>query len=266
MGTLIKIVAGGAAIYFAFKINIIFGLIVIAALLLFIYTTYYSQYMAMRANAIYNNGDAELAIKYYKKAIASKNHKFDTVLGYAMLLLRTGNPDEAMKQVNYVLSYSNLKKEIKLRAKQIRSLINYKLGETDEALEEANELFEDGYTTSDMHCIIGLFMIEAKKPWDEILAFCEKAYDYDEDNRDIVDNYLVALIETGNLEKAKELSDKLIEMAPQFVEAYYHSALLYKKLGDNKKALEILEKTPDCKRTYMTTVSEKDIEVLKASL
>ena len=117
-----------------------------------------------------------------------------------------------------------------------------------------------------MHCIIGLFMIEAKKPWDKILAFCEKAYDYDEDNRDIVDNYLVALIETGNLEKAKELSDKLIEMAPQFVEAYYHSALLYKKLGDNKKALELLEKTPDCKRTYMTTVSEKDIEVLKASL
>lgn len=263
MGTLIKLIIAIGAIVVAFKINVILGIFAIIFVIYYLYTSNYSEYLAMRANALYNNGDTEQALLYYKKAVSRKTHKFDTVLGYAMLLLRTGNPNDALEQVNYVLSFSNLVRDIKLRAKQIRSLINYKLGDVDEALLEATELFEDGYTTSDMHCIVGLYMIEAKKPWDEVLAFCEKAYDYDADNRDILDNYLVALIKTGNLEKAKEILAELLRLAPKFVEAHYHGAMLYNKLGDNKKAKELLEKIPDCKRTYMTTVSEEEIKELK---
>lgn len=266
MGTLLNVILVAVAAVFAFRVHWALGIIFIVVIAILLWKSKYSEFMAGRGNAEFNKGNTELAISYYKKAISKKNTKYTTIVGYANILLRVGKPEEALEQVNRVLGVSNLVKDAKKLAKQTRVLINYKLGEYDEAYDEAVELFEDGYTTSNMYCIVGLMMIVCKKSAEETLEFCEKAYDYDADSRDIVDNYLLALINSGEYEKAKEISEKLIELAPTFVEAYYHSAMLYKKLGDNKKAKEFLTHISECNRTYMTTVSEKEIEDLQNSL
>jgi tetratricopeptide (TPR) repeat protein len=117
-----------------------------------------------------------------------------------------------------------------------------------------------------MYCLIGLLMIAKNAPMDETLEFCEAAYDYDSDNRDNIDNLLVCYLKTNNFEKAQELADDLTETYPSFVEGWYHSAQVYAGLGDNKKALECIGKAKESDRTYLTTVSEDEIESLEANL
>ncbi len=266
MGLLVKLLIVAAGAYFAFKMHIAFGFAFLILAVAYLYFSNYSNLMSGRANAEYTSGNYDKALFYFEKAIKRGRPSLINYIGYALMLLRCGKPDDALTQINKVLSTMNLPRNIKLQAKQIRSLINYKLGNFDEAYEEASEIYEDGYQTSNMRALLGLLMLNTNASCEEVLKFCEDAYDYDSDNRDIVDNYLIALINSGKLDKAEEISEELLEMAPDFVESYYHSALLYQKLGDNKRAKELLEKISDCDRNNMTTVSEEEIENLKKGL
>lgn len=266
MNALIYFIIIILAIVFAFKIHYILGIIFIASIAFYIYHNYYSSFLAARANAEYSNGNCELALEYYKQAVKKGKPSYSTFSGYSLMLLRSGEPEKALDEINKVLSSLNLPLNIKQQSKQIRALINYKLGNFKDSYEEALELYEDGYTISAMRGLLGMIMLTAEDNQEKVLAFCEEAYDYDSDNRDIVDNYLLALINMNKLEEAKEVSKKLIDMAPNFAESYYHSAILHKALGENQKAKELLEKISECKMSYMTTVSEKEIEDLKTSL
>ena len=131
----------------------------------------------------------------------------------------------------------------------------------DEAMEDAKELFSESKNTV-TYGIMGYFMQLVNAPLDETLALCEEAYDYNSDDRDIVDNLVLALIRNGSLDRAKELAADLVEKNPNFVEAYYHSALCEARLGNKAAARELLSHIPDCRRTYLTTVSEEEIEKL----
>lgn len=266
MGILIKALIIAIGAYFAFKMDIAFGFGFLLLALVYLYFSNYSNLMTGRANAEYTNKNYEKALFYFEKAIKRGRPSLITHTGYALMLLRCGKPKEALERINGVLSTMNLPQNIKLQAKQIRALINYHLGEWDEAYEEASELYEDGYQTSNMRALLGLLKISVNVPAEEALSFCEDAYDYDSDNRDILDNYLIALINSNKLDKAEEISEELLGIAPDFVESYYHSALLYQKLGDKKHAKELLGKIADCDRNNMTTVSESEIENLKKVL
>ena len=187
------------AAVFAFKIHYILGIVFIALTPLYLYRSNYHKIMSGRANAEYNNGNTKLALEYYKKAITKGKPTYTTLINYSMMLLRCGEPEKALDEINEVLSALRLSLGTKQRAKQVRSIINYKLGNIDEAYEEALEIYEDGYTVSLMRGLLGLLMLTAEKDLNKVLNFCEEAYDYDSDNRDIADNYLLALINSNKL-------------------------------------------------------------------
>ncbi len=260
--SLIIILAG----FFAFKSSFILGIIFIALVVLYFYFTKYDFFMSKKGNIEYSNGNLDNALLYYKKAVSKGKASPITRINYAMMLLRSGDPEKALKEIDTVLSVSGMSVDVKHSAKQVRSVINYKLKNFDEAYEEALEIYEEGHTISIMRCIVGLLMLTVEKDNEKVLNFCEEAYDYDSDSRDIVDNYLLALINSNKLEEAKKISEELIDMAPEFLEGYYHRALLYKALGENEKAKELLDKTENCKTSYMTTVSKEEIEALRKEL
>ena len=266
MNTLFYIIICAGLIFLSFKFNVLAGLGVVALIIAIVAFMNYPKFLLGRANAEFGQKNYDKAFKFYEKAYKSGIRKLDVDLSYAQALLRTGNTQKAGEIVNRLIAIPSLKKEYKLFAKQTRILINYKLGEIEEAYEEAKEMFEDGYTTSNMYCLIGLLMLTKDEPLNETLAFCEKAYDYDSDNRDNVDNLLVCCIKKGDFERAKELSEELTENYPSFVEGWYHSAQVYEALGDKTKALECIEKAKDGDRSFLTTVSENEIETLEAKL
>ena len=77
---------------------------------------------------------------------------------------------------------------------------------------------------------------------------------------------LICYYNRGEYEKAKEISDKVVETSPKFVEAWYHAAQVACKLNDYEDALEKLEHIKECRRSFMTTISEEEIAKLRADI
>lgn len=266
MNALFYIVICAGLLFLSFKYSLLAGLAVVAIIIAIVAFNNYPKYLLGRANAEFGQKNYDKAFALYEKAYKSGIRKKDVDISYAQALLRSGNPEKALGIVNKLNSMVSLEREYKLLSKQTRVLINYKLGNLDEAYEEAIEMFEDGYTTSNMYCLVGLLMIAKGEPLDKTLAFCEKAYDYDSDNRDNVDNLLVCYIKNGDFEKAKGLAEEITENYPTFVEGWYHAAQVYNAIGDTSKARDSIEKAKSAERSYLTTVSEKEIEDFEAKL
>lgn len=181
---------------------------------------------------------------------------------YALLLMRNGKYKDAEKILNVIILDRSVPQKNKINAKTYRAMSYHKQGRTEEALEEMTELYETVKTT----VVYGLLGYLKQLDGASALDFCEEAYDYNSDDRDICDNLLVALIREGRLEKADEIASDLREKYPQFVEGFYHSAMLELKKGNKERAEEFLEKTQDCRRSMLTTVSVEDIEKLKEEI
>ena len=205
----------------------------IAALVLALAYAVYSfipTIYANRGNAALSQNDNEEALRWYKKAVDTKHANVIIRASYAFMLLKTGNPEEAETVLNMILMSKNLPENKKNMAKQYRCMVYYKLGRLDDAIEEAEELFET-YKNTAVYGMLGYFKILKGENLDETLRFCLEAYDFNSDDRDILDNLSIVYYKMGQYDKAKEISDRLIETAPKFVEAFYHGAKIREKIG-----------------------------------
>ena len=263
---MLKYVVLGVVIFLCYNISPILGTIAVTLTLAYILYANIPTFYSIKGKKAINEGNYEKALLAFKKAVDTKRASGAIHLSYGMLLLRCGHPEDAVSVFNSIILYSKSKDNIKNQAKQYRVLAYHKLGQTEDALEEAQEIFES-YKNTISYGLLCYLKLANNQPIDEVLPLCEEAYDYNSDDRDIVDNLTLAHIRKGNYEKAKELVDSMLEKFPSFTEAYYHGAVVYKKLGDINKARELLNAIQEnCRRTYLTTVSLEEIEELKNSL
>lgn len=254
-----------AAVVICFFINPWIGAAVLVLLAAFGIYTYIPSFYASAGNRAFQNKDYDTALAKYKKACDTGHANIAIRTGYAFILMRCGRFDEAESVLNAILSLKALKPQQRYLAEQYRCMVYYRTNRLDEAIQDAYALFEH-YKNSSMYGMIGYFKLLAGDPLDEVRQFCEEAYDYNSSDRDILDNLALVCYKMGDYEEAKEYADALIESNPAFIEAYYHSALIAEKLGEKAKAKEYLTHIPDCVRSAMTTVSEAEIEELRARL
>lgn len=252
-------------LFFAYKFNIYLGLALTAAIIVYGIYHFLPQFYRMKGQRAFADGDFKSAGIWYKKAVATGHAKGDIRMEYSYILLRTGDIDEAEQVVNNMLCYK-LKPEYRGRAVIQRCMCYYKKGNLDEALKDGMELYEDGFKSIMLYGMLGFFKILQAPMSEETFEFCKEAYDYADDDRDIRDNLLICCYNRGEYEKAKELADKINEDSPKSIEGWYHAAQVDEKLGNYSEALEKLEKIADCTRSFMTTISEEEIENLKAKL
>lgn len=208
------------------------------------------------------DGNKDKALSLYKTAsqIFGGNNQYKTE--YALVLMRVGEFKQAETVLNSIILDRKIPQKDKINAKTYRAMAYHKQGRTDEAKETMEELFETAKTT----VVYGMLGYLKQLSGDAELDFCKEAYDYNSDDRDICDNMLVAYIRTGDFENADKIAEGLREKYPQFVEGFYHSAILELKKGNRQKATEFLDKTADCRRSMLTTVSEEDIENLRKEI
>ena len=252
-------------IYFGFKFNLSTGIIVTAISLGYVVYARIPSVYVMLGNRAYTKDDNEKAVEYYEKAMATGRAKASAGITYVLMLMRMGRLDKALSVTDSIIASRKTKIQEKYILKEYRSLIYFKQGNREEALEDAKEIFEN-YKNTTIYGLLGYLKLACGEPLEETMEFCLEAYDYNSDDRDIVDNLVLAYYKNGDYEKAEELAKELVEMSPSFVEAYYHSALVAKALGKTEEAKEFLEHIDDCIRTALTTVSEEEIEELRAEL
>ncbi len=252
-------------IYFGFSYGVLEGSIITLIVLGFTIYKALPTVWSMLGSRAYNSDDMKNTQKYYDKAVGSGRASANIYTSYVLMLMRMGELQKAYKIVSEALASPKLKKLDKYVLKEYRTLIYFKQGNAEEALSDAKEIFES-YKNTTIYSLLGYLMLACDEPIDETLEFCLEAYDFNSDDRDIVDNLALAYYKKGELQKAKELADALLEMSPSFVEAHYHSALIAKAMGNTEAAKAHLAGIDDCIRTALTTVSEEEIESLKASL
>lgn len=211
------------------------------------------------------NGDFVNARLYYKKALKCSKYNFKTQMEYVYIIMRTGDFEEALNAMNRLLSYKMEPKNRNLATIQ-RCMCYYKTGNLEEAYKDAQELYDDGYRSIMLYGLLGYFNILKAPIANETFEFCTEAYEYADDDRDICDNLLICYYNRGEYNKAKEISDAVLEKEPMFVEAWYHGAQIDIALGDYKSAREKLDRIPDCNRSPMTTIPEKDVEKLSKTV
>jgi tetratricopeptide (TPR) repeat protein len=236
--------------------------IILAAVLFFAVYKLTPTILKFFAVKAISDGRNDRAVSFYKKASHMFGGNNQYKIEYSLVLMRLGEYKEAEKMLNTVILDRSISKKDKINAKTYRAMAYHKEGRTEEAIEEMQELYETAKTT----LVYGLFGYLKQLDGASALDFCLEAYDYNSDNRDICDNLLVAYIREGNFEKADEIAENLRDSYPQFLEAFYHSALLEAKRGNKEKAKEFLDKTADCKRSKLTTISEEEIEKLRKEI
>ncbi|MDO4618357.1 MAG: hypothetical protein Q4B31_02420 [Clostridia bacterium] len=246
------------AIVMCFWVNPILGAIVLTLALLYLVFMGYPKILAIKGNAAFSSGDTEKALRLYKKAAMSANSNAKTRTTYAVLLLRSGAPESAEKEFTRVVSSGLFKAEEKNYAKQYRAMAYYKLGNLKDAIDDAKEVYSTTHSTQ-IYSVLGFLMTVSGEAKEDILAFCEEAYEYNSDERDIIDNLVVALTLNGELIRAKELAQKLTEEQPGFVEGFYHLAVICKMQGDIDGLKKAAEGLKDTNRSYMTTVTEEEV-------
>ena len=264
---MVKLIIIAILLYLSFSVNTWLGIgVTLFGILYVLYSNLPALY-AMKGNAAISEKKLETALEWYKKAYKTDRASSANILTYATLLLRTGEVDEAETILNLVVLGKGKKadRDIKYKAKLYRSLLYYKTNREEDAIEDAEEVF-DNFKNTMSYGLLGYLKLATNAPFDETYSLCTEAYEYNGDDRDIVDNMVVAHIRAGELDKAREVCDKLLENNPQFVEAHYHGAIIAKELGDLQKASELLENISQCSRTFLTTVSEQEIEELKEKI
>lgn len=220
------------------------------------------SYYAMKGNKAFVAGDNDASLAWYKKAVDTGRAAIMIRVSYAYVMMRAGMFEEAEQLLSSLLTGKYIDAANRNAVKQYRSMALFKLGRCDEAVEEAEEIFAE-YKNTAMYGILGYFKLMSDNITpEEKRAFCEEAYDYNSDDRDIIDNMTLACMLCGDYESAKKYADELIEKNPTFVEAFYHGAQVEYALGNRQQALEYLEMTDDCNRSAMTTVSEDEIQQL----
>ena len=241
------------------------GIIVSTIALGFVIYRILPTFFAMQGSKAYNSDNIKNTKKYYDKAISFNHAKIKISITYLLILMRIGELDKALKLADSLITNPKATQSEKYIVKEYRCLIYHKLGNSQEALDDAKEIFENFKNTT-IYGLLGYLMLACNEPIDETMSLCIEAYDYNNDDRDIVDNMVLAYYKNGEYEKAEELAKELIEMSPTFVEAHYHSALVAKALGKTKEAKDFLDNMDDCIRTALTTVSEEEIENLRKTL
>lgn len=257
------VILGIIVIAVAFKFNTMLGIVLLAAIVIYGIYHFIPTFYATRGNQAYAAGDEDAAREWYKKAYDTGRTTIKLKSSYAYILLRTGYADEAEKVLDPIIRVKSLAPEKKNLAKQQRCMVYYKQGRIDEALSEAMELYESGYKTSNLYSMLGYFKMLHGDPLEETLAMCEEAYDFNNDNRDILDNLSLCYYKLGRYEDAERISDELLKNNDEFVEGYYHGAQIAVKRNNYNKAEEYLEKLSQCKRSGMTTITEEEIANLK---
>lgn len=237
----------------------------ILVILYYIYK-FIPQIFAMNGRKLYLQGHFDEGAYWFGRAVGTKRANPYIKLEYSYVLLRTGDVEKAEQIVNSVLGSRKVDPKIRGKAVIQRCMCYYKRDNLAEAMEDAWELYDDGYRSISLYGMMGYFKILTDPMSEETFRFCKEAYDYADDDRDIRDNMLICHYNRGEYEKAKEISDKVLENEPMFVEAWYHAAQVDYKLGLYEDAAEKLGRIKECHRSFMTTVPEEDVEKLTAQV
>ncbi|ELC8442186.1 tetratricopeptide repeat protein [Clostridium perfringens] len=241
----------------------ILALLVVVIYALYKYNKKKPYILAYKGNVAFRNGEREKALDLYKKACTYKNTSDSIKLQYAYLTLYLGNLAEATNLLKEI-DYEKLPERLRASYTMTESLITWKNGDLKKAIEKLKTLHAE-YEHSTVYETLGYFLV-LDKDYKEALDYNLLAYEYDQDNTVIIDNLAESYYFNGDLEKSKDLYNKLFEKEPTMPEPYYYYGLILKEEGNTEGALESLDKALTKRESYLSALTKDQIRAAIAEL
>ena len=258
--TILLFLAAIYLIYAAFRYNLYLGVASVVVLLLYGYFKWYPGFCVTHAKRVYRK-DPEKALKWFARA--EKKMNIGQMEVYAFYLMREGKAEKSEEIYKKLLSAS-LKPDLRLKVRSEYAVLLSKTGRIKEAIEELEDITVH-YTNTTTYGSLGYLYILGDSVR-KAVNYNSEAYDYNSDDPVILDNMTQLYIKLGDLNKAKKYADEMLAKKPYFAECYYDSAYVYMKLGDIARAKELLDDALCCRLTFMSTIKQEDLDVLKTAL
>ena len=217
------------------------------------------QLVAVWAKIRWQKGDNEGALKTFALADRIGNIGAENRLTYGYILLRPGQIDRARERLTKAPSPPP-KAPLKKRIKSMLALVEWKQGNIPLAIEMLEEVIEDFKTTSVYQDLGLMYILSGDK--EKALRFNLEAYEFNSDDMVIMDNLAEAYVLCGDIEKAAETYEKLLEKEPHFPEAYYGYGILLINTGDRERGLELIEQSLDKRFSALSVKSREQVAQL----
>lgn len=214
------------------------------------------------ANRAFLRKDETATLKWFAEAWKLRQLNANMVASYAYQLLKAGKTDEADQILSEFAAGRRGKKpkpaDLNL-TQSYQSLVLYKRGRLEEAIELLLALRAEGYKTTTLYGNLGCFLLE-KGDFHLAEEVCLEAREWAPSGKVILDNYASLQFKRGNLENAQEAYEALLELEPKFPEAWYGAALVALKLENPETAVELLEQALTLPFNALTTLSRQTVE------
>ena len=241
------------------------------------------------ANRLANEGRiAEAKAQYdkalglYERAAGGGLDKPEILLGYAILLMRTGEIERAGEQMRAVSRMQGLKESDWFDLRLNYAVYHWKQGRLDEAIETARRAAKVRKNAA-IYTVLGIFLTDkARETGDfgEAEAFNAEAMEYDDEDAGILDN-MGCMFEAmaahagaaGDAERAAECRAKARtyfakahEVRPRQISTIYALAKMYHEDGDDAAAREVLASAVNLYYSGTCPVSEDMMNALIAEV
>ena len=171
--------------------------------------------------------------------------------------LRTGDLEEARRKLA-VASIDAKKDAVKNRIKSLQALVLWKDGDLDGAIELLEDVIKSFETTT-VYQNLGLLYV-LKGDAEKAVEFNLKAYDYNEDDLVIADNLAESYAISGDIQKAGELYEKILEKDPHFPEPYYSYGLILIDKGEKERGIDLIKESLEKRFSFLSVKSKEEIE------
>jgi Flp pilus assembly protein TadD len=246
-----------AAIIFAFKTHFLLGIALVLLLLGFAIFRARANYYAFRGTNLFSKGEYEQALVWFKKAYDSKPCPEAHQIGYAYILMRTGNAKQA-EQILKQLQQTMNNKDNRIRAQCNLATSYWLQGRKEECLVLLEEVFEL-YKNSLIYGNLGYFKI-LNGDVEAALAFNLESYAYNSDDKTIIDNLALNYYLLGQIEQAEEIFAQLMPKSPNFADPHYYYALTLKQQGKTEEAIEQIQVALGKDLAFITPITRDEIE------
>jgi tetratricopeptide (TPR) repeat protein len=260
---LIIIVLIVVGMIFAFNIHVLLGISLIILLIVYMLYSSRSNFYAVRGSAYFVKDDLETALDYYKKAYESKPCPEKHQVGYAYLLLRAGDLEQA-EDILQKLQQRSASRENLVQIHCNLATLYWLQGKREQGLALLEEVFVE-YKNTLVYGNLGYFKILNGDLY-EALKFNLEAYSYNSDDHTIMDNLALNYYLLGKTAQAEELFHKLMTKSPKYAEPYYYYALTLKNQGKTEEALEQMKIALKKKISFISPITLEHIEHEAAQL
>ncbi len=243
---------------------VLFVVLVLGGLIYLAYR-YYPDICELIGRLTYGRtGDLDAGIRWLELAQKTDRAKPKTTNAYAFLILKSGDMQRAEAIVDDLLN-RNLPDSDRHHAETTYALILWKRGQLDEAIELLETALSESFRTSNLYASLGYMLLE-KENLQRAMEVNVEAYDYDDDNTVILDNFATTYLRHGELEKAERIYEQLMKKSPHFPEAYYGYAQLLIAQDREREALDVMDQALSQDFSFLSTVTREQIEQARQRL